>query len=178
MDTFQIVAQVVTLLVALYGAVVATILGYQRFRSDRLSVFVSFGWTLGRRKGTAAALTLEAVNDGRRDVVVSSLTLEIPGICRVTPAFLESLSSTSVRHQKEPAHHLRLRPGETTQAVFDNAALQAFVRDRLGLKDPAVRVRAVLEDTLENCFFSRWFELDEEPGPALELGGFKPRERS
>ncbi|MCY3813471.1 MAG: hypothetical protein OXH15_16880 [Gammaproteobacteria bacterium] len=92
MDTFQFVTLVLTPVVAIYGAGLATWTALRGWRADKPSVFVSYGWVFDIPMGAnPSALTLTAVNDGRRDLIVESLSLEVPGYCCITPAFLDIL---------------------------------------------------------------------------------------
>ena len=102
-------------------------------------------------------LCLHAVNDGGRDLVVSTLSLEIPGYCLIGPKFLDHFGASDVGG--DDVEGRRLAVGDRIEVRFDNTALRELIR-RLDVQKP-LRVRAVLEDTLENFFFSSWFEIDK-----------------
>ena len=159
MEPIETIVEIVTPLVALYGAVLATFLGVKELRSDRLSAFVSHGWGYSgdsiMRQGPPDELSLYAVNDGHRDLVVSSLALEIEGFCQITPGFLEPYGASSTGNSD--VEDRRLGVGDRIEVRFDNAALNRFIEDR-ELQKP-VRARAVLEDTREHFFCSSWFEI-------------------
>ena len=161
MELFKTVVEIVTPMVALYGAILATAVGVKGLRSDRLSAFVSYGWSYSADSiGSSAPpeeLCLHAVNDGRRDLVVSTLSLEIPEFCLIAPKFLERFGASRVR--KDDVEGQRLAVGDRIEVRFDNTALRSLL-ERLGVQRP-VRVRAVLEDTLENFYFSSWFQVGD-----------------
>lgn len=91
-------------------------------------------------------LWLHAVNDGRRQVVISTLALEIAERARVTPELVEELVH-GTRRSTNSVQNKPLMPGEEVRIRFDVKALRAFLR-QLERKGP-VRLRGVLEDTSE-----------------------------
>lgn len=161
MEPQNIIFDLVTLLVALYGAALATFLGIKELGSDRLSAIVSYGWSYSedsiKYSGSPDEIILNAVNSGRRDLVVSSLSLEIKGFCCITPAFLEEFGASKPERNVVEGH--RLCTGDRIEARFDIAALKRLIGIR-EVQGP-VSVRAVLEDTLENFYCSSWFEIRE-----------------
>lgn len=162
MELFKTVVEMLTPILAMYGAILATVVAVNRLRSDRLSAFVSHGWSYSQDSLMNSAppkhLFLHAVNNGRRDLVVSSLTLDIPGCCRIAPGFLDQFGATNIGY--DDVEGRRLSVGDRIQVQFDNLALRSMIQ-RLPVQPP-VRVRAVLEDTLENYFFSSWFEIRDQ----------------
>lgn len=127
-----------TPVLALYGAVLSTIIYIREIRSERVQVFVSHGWSYGyTAEGMANSperLELRAVNTCRQDVVVCSLALEIPGFCRIAPEFLgygkretvsENLSSVSRRPDspRRKKTHQVLKPGHQLEVSFDYSQL-------------------------------------------------------
>lgn len=168
------IMSVLTPILALYGAVLSTIIYIKEIRSKRVQVFVTHGWSYGLTaegmEDSPKSLELSAVNACRQDVVVSSLTLDIPGFCRISPQFLEcdqratvvdNLSSVIRRPdftQRKKTHQI-LKPGHQLEASFDHSQLVEVLRSR-GMAMP-LRVRAVFEDTLENFFFSSWFHIGD-----------------
>ena len=103
-------------------------------------------------------LLIYAVNRGRHEVVVSSLCIEIPELCRITPLFVDKMTESEHTNNKYPLEENdRLKSGQRLEISFDNHTLIEEWRRR-GLEMP-LRVRAVFEDTLENVFYSSWFEI-------------------
>lgn len=170
--TIQSIMSVLTPILALYGAALSTYICIRNIRSERVKVSVTHGWSFGvTAKGLEESpekLQLYAVNECRHDVVVGSLTLEIPGLCRIAPQFLEyeksstwfdSLTSVIRRPdatKQESAHDI-LKPGHQLEVAFDYSRLVEILRSR-GIEMP-LRVRAVFEDTLENVSYSSWFHI-------------------
>ncbi len=178
---------VIALVIAVYGAGVATIVAVNALRADRVSVFVSHGWSYSLHFAPADSaaeglarrpneLFLYAVNNGRRDVVVSSLMLDIPGLFRVAPGFFENaffeedgrlqmLSEEAADSETHEKNNQRLVPGETMEVRFDTQALNRFlghIERHRGIVTP--RVRGVLEDTMGKAYCGSWFELDDDSG--------------
>ena len=174
--TMESITSALTPILALYGAVLSTYICIRTIRAERVRVFVTHGWTYGMTaRGMAESpetLNLSAVNTCRKDIVVSSLALDVPGFCYITPRFLEyetpgtvldNLASairraTSTRRETAPEV---LKPGHELEVSFDHSQLVEVLRRR-GMEMP-LRVRAVFGDTLENIFFSSWFHIGEEP---------------
>ena len=154
----------IALMIALYGAVLATFVAVKDWLAGRTSVFVSYGWVY-TMEGLANhappdQLLLTAVNDGRRDVVVGTFTLELPDLGRVTPAFFAGQQPRSKASTCAGAiEGKRLAPGDSVQVKFDGKAVRALVRQKFD-KGP-VELRGVLEDSLENHYFSSSFEVGE-----------------
>ena len=168
------IISVLTPLLALYGAGLSTYICIRGIRSKRVQVFVTHGWSYGfTTEGMAdspESLELSAVNTCRQDVVVSSLTLDIPGFCRIAPGFFEYVKretvldnlSSVIRRPDSPQRketHQVLKPGHQLEVSFDYSQLVEDLRSR-GMAMP-LRVRAVFEDTLENYFFSSWFHIGD-----------------
>ena len=171
------IMSVLTPILAIYGAALSTYICVRSIRSERVKVFVTHGWTYGiTAEGLEASqspenLQLCAVNECRQDVVVSSLTLDIPGFCRITPQFLEYNKKTTLldslsfvirrpdAKRRQAAQDI-LKPGHQLDVSFDYAALVEALRSR-GMAMP-LRVRAVFEDTLDNVFFSPWFHIGKD----------------
>ena len=117
-------------------------------------------------------LNLSAVNTCRKDIVVGSLTLEIPDFVCIAPKFLDyetpgtvldNLASV-IRRAKRTKRRTTpqvLKPGHKLEVSFDHSRLVEVLRRR-GMAMP-LRVRAVFQDTLENVFYSSWFDIGEEP---------------
>ena len=179
--------EVIALVIAVYGAAVATIVAVHALRADRVSVFVSHGWEYpvhfapsdGSYEGLAqrpAELLLFAVNNGRRDVVVSSLTLDIRGLGRVAPAFVEgafqngqgqmlSEQEADDSEAQEKANQ-RLAPGDTMEVRLDTQTLNRFL-NQIGRHEGSAtpKLRGVLEDTMGKAHSGSWFEIDEADCP-------------
>lgn len=166
------VLSVLTPILALYGAVLSTYICIRNIRSERIKVFVTHGWTYvvttEDTENPPERLQLYATNTCRQDVVVRSLTLDIPDVMCITPQFLErnkrhtildNLTSMARRTDltKQEASHEILKPGHRLKVSFDYSRLVEVLCGR-GLTMP-LRVRAVFEDTLENVFFSSWFHI-------------------
>lgn len=178
------VVEVTALVIALYGAIVATIVAVQGLRADRASVFVSHGWSYSVddfvRPGHPQPheLLLTAVNSGRRDVVVRSLGLEIPGLgAVVSPEFVESTliqedgrlqflpqkAAESRPQERYRRNDRRLTPGEKMELRFDAEELGRLLDQMHRHRGVGTgRVRAVLEDTTENRYCGSWFEIRED----------------
>lgn len=170
------IMSVLTPVLALYGAALSTYICIRTIRSERVRVFVTHGWTYGvtarGMEESPEKLNLSAVNTCRKDIVVSSLTLEIPDFFCIAPEFLDYETPGTVldnlaslirraKNTKRRTIPQVLKPGHTLEASFDHSRLVEVLRSR-GLAMP-LRVRAVFEDTLENAFFSSWFHIGEEP---------------
>ena len=162
------IMSVLTPILALYGAVLSTIIYIREIRSERVQVFVSHGWSYGfiaeGLPDSPERLELRAVNTCRQDVVVSSLALEIPGFCRIAPEFLEYDKRETVLDNlssviRRPDSPQVLKPGHQHEVSFDYSQLVEGLRSR-GMAMP-LRVRVVFEDTLGNDFFSSWFHIGD-----------------
>ncbi|MDE2805353.1 MAG: hypothetical protein OXN18_09445 [Gemmatimonadota bacterium] len=173
--TFESVVSLLTPILAVYGAALSTYICIRNIRSERVKIFVTHGWSFAvTGKGPEESpekLQLCAVNECRQDVVVGSLTLEIPGFCRITPQFLEyekrpnwldSITSVVRRPDttKQESGHDILKPGHQLEVAFDYSRLVEALGNRG--TDMPLRVRAVFEDTLENVFFSSWFHIGKD----------------
>ena len=154
-----------TPILAVYGAGLSTYLCVKAVRSDRIQVAVTHGWGYSpealRESKSPEELTISAVNECRREIVMTSLTLEIPGLARIVPAFLEPFGAKKERLKEEP-DQTRLMPGDKIEVSFDHSALKTMLRS-YRIETP-VQVRAVFEDTLENLFFGSWFEIGKGGG--------------
>ena len=174
--TMESIMSVLTPILALYGAALSTYICFRTIRSERVRVFVTHGWTYGvtarGMEESPETLNLSAVNTCRKDIVVSSLTLEVPDFCCIAPEFLDYVTPGTVldniasvirranRTRRKTTPQV-LKPGHTLEVSFDHSRLVEVLRSR-GSAMP-LRVRAVFEDTLENVFFSSWFHIGEEP---------------
>ena len=175
MDTLKPSIEVLTPIIAFWGAALSTYIYVKKTMSDRIKMSVTYGWGYSELDTMIPeVLTLHAVNSCRRDVVVGSLTLEVPGLCRITPLFLDWDKSDEYEYSrgektsqnKYVDEDQRLRPGDRIEASFDYKELVNLLKNR-GLKMP-LRARAVFEDTLENVFFSSWLEIGKEPNRKTE----------
>ena len=171
-STMESILSVVTPILALYGAALSTYICIRNIRSERVEIFVTHGWsyavTTDGVENPPEKLQLYATNTCRQDVVVGSLTLDIPDFMRITPQFLEhnkqktvldGLTSAIRRADltKRKDSDQVLKPGHQLEVSFDYSRLVEVLRRR-GMVMP-LRVRAVFEDTLENLFFSSWFHI-------------------
>ena len=159
------VSEILTPLLALYGAALSTYVFYKNMQSRRPTMFVSHGWSydFGQRRDLdwfPVTLNLHAVNHGQPEIVVSSLGLEIPEFCIITPNFVDSNSADESDNNKYEVEDKRLHHGDRIEVVFDYGKLLHMLHSR-GVTFP-VRVRAVCEDSLENFYFSTWFEIGRE----------------
>lgn len=170
MTTLALVTGIISLVVSLYGAVLATYLGVRRIQSQQSKAFVSYGWQYslgsnGHMEDTPNALILYAVNDGSKDIVFESIGIEIDGIPTIiVPAFLNNFREEN--HNKEHGDNTKLRCGEKVQVALDNHALWAAIRyfeSRFSqARERPLTARAVLQGTFDNYFVSEWFELEHE----------------
>lgn len=179
--------EVIALLIALYGAILATIVAVQTRRAERVSVRVSrkWGWSKGISSASGSlrppeTLYLTAVNNGRRDVVGDRLELEIPGLfMAVSPRFIERAvirkngqvellpveaaeRADSGFREKNQRHDKPLSPGERMTESFDTKKLNRFLDslEHYGGVRPR-HVRGVFHDTTGNRYYSAWFEMSE-----------------
>ena len=156
--------EILIAIVAVYGAALSTYMLVRRIQSEKPKVLVAHGWTyaLGEKgmDKTPTSLDIQAVNHGARDVVVQSLCLEIPDLCRITPKFLASMSGDSSPNNKYPVSNTRLKCGDQTDISFDYDALSMMLTERgYGAE---LKIRAVCEDTLENVYIGEWFKMDKD----------------
>lgn len=170
MNTLALATGIVSLGISLYGAGLATYLGFKRIQSQRPRAFVSYGWQYsfgsnGRMEDTPNALVLYAVNDGPKDIVFESIGLEIDGIPSViVPAWLNNFREEN--HNREHGENTKLHCGEKVQVALDNHAVWAAIRyfePRFSqARERPLTARAVLQGTFDNYFVSEWFELEHE----------------
>ncbi len=153
------VLEIITAVVAVYGAGLSSYLAYRNFISDKPKLSVTYGWSYpdiaAATIDSPETLTLYATNVGRREVVVSILGLELEGYACITPRFLEGVAKfPKSDRNKNGGQKVRLKPGDAIEAVFDASQLIQFVK-----RSSALRVRAYCEDTLENSFLGRWIDM-------------------
>ena len=111
------------------------------------------------------ALVLNALNSGRREILVSQLALDIPGFMLISPRFLTSKrENRSSRHNRYELDNARLAPGDTIDVSFDYAQLLAMLSDH-GIDTP-LRVRGLCHDSLYNFFAGTWIEIGGEAAAA------------
>ena len=156
------IAEAVTGAVAIYGAALSSYIFFRNRRLERNVLSVTYGWSYSvpGPMDVPELLKLEATNTCRHEVVVFSLSLDIPGFCRITPAFLDKEGDKEDTKNEYFSEGARLKPGEQISATFDYAELMQFI-ERMNWVTP-LRVRATCEDTLENFFFGSWFEIGKE----------------
>lgn len=169
------VIQIGTAAVAIYGAAFSTYTFLQQRKSEKPNLFVNYGWSYGivDRKMSAfpEVLNLNAVNHGRRDLVVRHLSLEIPNFCLITPLFMKTEITNISDKNKYDITNTRLKSGDEVEISYDYNDLLFMLSNR-GIQTP-IRIRAVCEDSLENFFFSTWFEIGEcryNDGAGLDSG--------
>lgn len=151
--------EVITLVIADYGAVLSSYLGIRHLRSQKPKMSVTHGWSYGedvRVPTTPKYLHLHAVNTGNPDIVIQILALDIPNFMILTPGFLAHGVQSQYSNFKGNVQGRRLKAGDKIEICFDYTMLLEFFEKR---KLP-LRVRAVCEDTLENWYNSEWFEMD------------------
>ena len=78
----------------------------------------------------------------------------------ITPHFLGSSSADEVVDNKYDVEDKRLQCGDRIEVVFDYEKLLNMLHDRRA--NLPMRVRAVCEDSLENFYFSTWFEIGDK----------------
>ena len=149
--------------IAGYGAVLSTYMLVRRVRSDKTKVVVTHGWSYSirdnRMDNRPEYLGVYAVNHSRKEVVIHSLSLELPGLCLIAPEFLEIYGGDESPNNKNLTEDTRLRYGDKAEVSFDCEMLRTMLK-RHGYSVQS-RVRAVCEDTLENVYYSSWFEIGE-----------------
>lgn len=150
-------------IIAVYGAALSTYMLVRRVRSDKTKVVVTHGWSYNirnnRMDNRPEYLGICAVNHSRKEVVVQSLSLEIPGLCLIAPGFLEIYGGDKSPNNRNLTEDTRLRCGDKAEVSFDCKMLRAML-NKHGYS-VQLRVRAVCEDTLENVYYSSWFEIGE-----------------
>ena len=152
-------------MVALYGAGFSTWLFFRQKGLDRPNLWVGpafhFPITGRTMADRPSALVVKAINSGRREILVSHITLDIPGFTPITPLFLTSKpENRSSRHNRYEIDNAWLAPGDTIAASFDYAQLLTMLRDH-GIDMP-LQVRGLCHDSLHNFFTSSWFEIGGE----------------
>ena len=165
MDTIAVIIAAISIIIAGYGAVLSTIVLVRRIRDDRFDVFVSHGYSYERknliRGNDPDALTISAVNRGKRELKSTILGIDIPDYCIITPTFLDEITNADSENNKCIDEKITLKPGDKIEASFDYKHLTIFLVNNLGRELPC-RIRPVYEDTLENVFCGTWFELGGE----------------
>lgn len=159
------VSEILTPLLALYGAALSTYVFYKNMQSKQPTMFVSHGWSYDfdqrhHLDPFPTTLNIHAVNHGQSEIVVASLGLEILELFVVTPNFVDSNNAEESDYNKYDIEDKRLRHGDRIEVVFDYEKLLHIMHSR-GLTFP-MRVRAVCEDSLENFYFSTWFEIGND----------------
>ena len=119
-----------------------------------------FRWHKSADDNNPNALTIGAVNQGKRDSKLRMLGIEIPDYCIISPGFIDAMIGTSGDHNKHVDGRITLNSGDEIEVCFDYEKLTGFLAKNLGRELPC-RVRPVYEDTLENSFFGTWFQLGE-----------------
>ena len=117
------ILEMLTRIAALWGAALSTYILVRMIRAEKPNIFVTYGWSYDfdnvGMNDLPKALLLQAVNHSKREVVVNSLCLEIPGFCRITPLFLATKRARNTTHNKYSINKDRLKNGDQIDVYFD-----------------------------------------------------------
>ncbi len=146
---------VVLFLLAIYAAILSTLNFVQARRKERRSIRVRMSTSLpayGPELGPPH-LTIEAVNDGHREVTVDTLTIELPDgghLATFTPGGLPGYPDTPL-----PA---RLGEGDVARKLFSYGAVGRALLGR-GISNK-IAVTPVCKDTVGGQYRGAPWEVD------------------
>ncbi len=136
--------EIVTLLIALYGAVLATTVYVRDAKLNKPSIYVSHGWGYGSSCSTGSSqletIIVFAVNHGKTVVRIEILGLELNGEFCITPVALEMFGIEGKNNTDDVDRHHKLGPGEKVEVSYDVSALRQMLHTHPTLKAP-VRIR-------------------------------------
>ena len=161
----ETIKEVLIPLLALYGAGLSTYVCYKNIQSNRPKVFTTHGWSYEvdqnrRLNWFPTTLTLHAVNRGQQEVVVVSLGLELSNSNIILPTYFDPNDADAPEKNEHDAEDKRLQYGDKIEVVFGYENLLNGLRGQKA--NLPMRVRAVCEDSLENFYFSTYFEIGKE----------------
>ena len=161
------ITDVLTILIAIYGALLSTHIYMRQRKQDRVYLSVacrkSYNFNSKFDEKDCETLAVTVTNHSFHEVVICSLTLEIPAknSVLISPWMIQDSNDDSevsinqgIVKNKE---NIKIKRGEQFSATYDYKELLELI-ESFNLKTP-LRVRGVCEDTLENCFFSDWIEI-------------------